>query len=136
MESPVGNGNTAPHFQGEDRRQRKEDGLSRILRYIALLTYPLLIINLFIFVGVASQDRTAVVVSQYPGQPPPQLTSSEVYLRSFLPIMAAGMLVGIVGIVINRIRTRRRRDRSYKNQLLCILLSVVGVVLFFILRPY
>jgi hypothetical protein len=134
METPAGQNPPAPQNPGEDRRHRKEDGWSRALRLIALATYPLLILNLFILVGVASRDRTAIVVSQYPGQPSPQLTSSEVYLHAYLPIMAVGMLVGVVGILLDRIRTRRRRDRKYKSQLLCILLSVVGVALFFWLR--
>jgi hypothetical protein len=119
---------------GEDRRHVKEDVWSRALRYLAMATYPLLILNLLGFLSVASQDRNLHVAAAFPGQPPPQLTSSEVYLQAYLPLMAAGMLVGIVGILLNRIRTRRRRDRKYASQLLCILMSAIGVALFFWLR--
>ena len=134
MEMPAEANAAAAPPPGEDRRRVKEVVWARALRYAAMATYPLLIINLFVFLAVSSRDRSAVVAAEFPGQPPPQLTSSEVYLHAYLPIMAAGMLIGIVGILLNRIRTRRRRDRKYISQLLCILMSVIGVVLFFGLR--
>lgn len=134
MEQPAGLEKTTPPRTFVERRQRKVDPLSRALRYIALLIYPLLIINFFIFMGVASEDQKMVETVKQVGQVSAQRVSSWVHLNAFLPIMIAGLLIGIVGIVIDSRRSRRRSDYSRKNQLGFIILSVIGLVLYLIFR--
>ena len=120
--------NAASH---EERRQRKEDGWTRALRYLAMATYPLLILNILIFLAVASGEFNQNMAAQVAGQAPVE-ESHAGYLRAFLPLMAVGLVVGTGGILIDRKRSRRRRDHSYKSQLACIIVSAVGVAIYFL----
>ena len=136
-----------------DRRQRREDGWARALRYIVNVTYVLLAINVLIFLGLASADynrrnkediaaaaqreREAQGVS-IPQQPiPVESTPAESagrsdYFKVYLPILGVGLAIGVAGMLMHRKRTRRRSDRNYRGQLLCIVLSVVGLLLYFV----
>lgn len=93
----------------------------------------LLIINVLIFLGIASADYSRDVAGQIKGWVAAPTGGPAVYLRPFLPVMAVGFAVGVAGILIHCKRTRRRRDRSYKGQLACILVSVLGLFLYFLL---
>ena len=125
--------NPAPSPPVEERRHRREDGWARALHYIVMATYVLMIINVFIFIGVASEDYNRAVAEQFTGPAASPCPGHAGYLCAFVPIMLAGLVVGIVGALIHRKRTRRRRDRHYGGQLLCVFVSVLGLVLYFIL---
>ncbi len=133
METPMTSRPGAVSYAGEDRRQRSEDVWLRTLRIIARATYIILIINLFAFLAVSTQDYSSNVAGQVAGVAPAPPPGREAYFNAFLPIMAVGLLVGVAGILIDRKRTRRRRDRSYKSQLACIIFSAIGVGIYFIL---
>ena len=51
-----------------------------------------------------------------------------------LPLLLAGVLIGVVGLVLSRKRARRRFDYNYQTQLLLVILSVGGLAVFFFLR--
>lgn len=137
---------------GMDRRQRKQDPWRTVLNWLAYVVYPLLLINLFIFMAVASEDQKAHMATQMEGKrvesPTVQIrqepvrtatTSTQrisgwVQLNAFLPIMAAGVLIGGVGIVIDRKRARRRTDFSLMTPLVLAVVSVVGLLIFFVVR--
>lgn len=139
---------------GIDRRQRKQDPWRTILNWLAYVIYPLLLINLFIFIAVASEDQKESMVSQLEGkrvesatvqipQEPArtaptstQRISGWVQLHAFLPIMAAGVILGVAGIVIDRKRARRRSDSSLMTPLVLSVLSVVGLLVFFVVRAF
>lgn len=125
--------NRRPSANGDqgERRQRREDGWARALRYLVAATYILLAVNLFIFIGVASQDYNRTVANQF--TPAAKPAPGHAYLQAFLPIMAVGFFVGVAGALIHRKRTRRRSDRHYGGQILCILFSVVGLLLYLML---
>ena len=129
MSEDVGNRNPTTYVPGMDRRHRKPDVWSRALRYLALLIYPILIINLFIFVAVAGQEQSRGMASQK-GWVSAQSASSWVSLHAFLPVMVVGLLIGAVGLFLSRKRARRRYDYKFQNQLILILLSVVGLVVY------
>ena len=134
MNEAVGNGKPAAAYTpGMDRRQRKPDVWARVLRYLALLIYPVLIINLFIFAAIASEEQKAGMAQQK-GWIAAQDVSSWVSLNAFLPIMLAGALIGIVGLFLSRKRARRRYDYKFQNQLILIVLSVVGLVAYLSIR--
>ena len=123
----------ALNLPAEERRHTREDGWARALRYIVMATYVLLIINVFVFIGVASSDFNRSMAEQFKGPAAAPCPSHAGYLCAYVPIMVAGLFVGLVGALIHRKRTRRRRDRHYGGQLLCVFVSVVGLALFFIL---
>ncbi len=129
---PQSNGRPAANEGPGERRQRREDGWARTLRYLVAATYILLAVNLFIFIGVASQDYNRTVANQF-NSAAAEPAAGHAYLQAFLPIMAAGFFVGVAGALIHRKRTRRRSDRHYGGQILCILFSVVGLLLFLML---
>lgn len=156
MEPGNGVNGTIGNPAGGDRRQRQEDVWARALRSIVNFTYILLFVNLLIFLGIASREYNranrakiaaaaqaqaaaggASVVQQDAALPAdqaePEPMDRSAYLRVYLPILGAGLVVGVAGIFIHRKRTRRRSDRHYQGQLLCIVLSVVGLLLYFIL---
>lgn len=117
----------------EERRQTREDGWARALRYIMMATYVLMIINVFIFIGVAGEDYNRTVAERFTGPSAASNPGHAGYLNSYVPIMSAGMFVGVIGALIHRKRTRRRRDRHYGGQLLCVFVSIVGLALYFVL---
>ncbi|MGD9781024.1 MAG: hypothetical protein AB7V14_02595 [Kiritimatiellia bacterium] len=116
-----------------DRRQRKPDVWAQVFRWVTLLVYPLLVVFFFIFFGVASADHNQELAVKIGGEAV-QRGGSNVDLYTVLPLLGAGALIGVVGIVLGRKRARRRSDYNYKTQLMLVILSVVGLVLFFLLR--
>lgn len=132
MNEAVGNGKPAAYTPGTDRRQRKPDIWSRVLRYVALFVYPILILNLFIFAAIASEEQKAGMAQQK-GWIAAQDVSSWVSLNAFLPIMVAGALIGIAGLILSRKRARRRYDYKFQNQLILVMLSVGGLFVYFFL---
>ena len=114
-----------------ERRQRKADPLARALRYLAVLIYPLLAINFFIFMGVASEDQKLAATAQN-APTAAQQVSSWVSLYAYLPIMVVGLVLGGVGLFLSRKRARRRYDYKVQNQLILVVLSVVGLILYFV----
>ena len=155
MNEDVETENQMAYTPGVERRQRKPDVWSRVLRGFTLLIYPVLIINLFIFATVANEAQKQQVVNQAsqmrPVAEPPamqdyhrrqdsaaarlamQNLSGWVNLYAFLPVMIAGLLVGAVGLVLSRKRARRRYDYKFQNQLILIILSVVGLVIYLVI---
>jgi uncharacterized membrane protein HdeD (DUF308 family) len=131
---------------GQDRRQRKPDVWSRVMRGVALLVYPVLIVNLFIFATVAGEAQKRQVVNEASRKdwaPVPLSTQNTqmarlamqnlcgwVNLYAFLPVMTVGLLIGIGGIILSRKRARRRYDYKFQNQLILVVLSVVGLVVY------
>ncbi len=136
----------------QERRRRRPDPWRILLNYLAYLVYPLLIINVLIFVGVASEDQKASAATQIgkaagieaPTPPeenaeegrasPAQSVGKWVQLYAFMPVMLAGIAIGIVGIVIDRKRSRRRSDSSLMTPLVLTVVSVVGLLIYFIVR--
>ena len=116
---------------GVERRQRKPDVWSRVLRYVTLLVYPILIVNLLIFLSVAGEEQKQAIAGQM-GATSIQRVSGWVSLHAFLPIMLAGLGVGLVGLFLSRKRARRRYDYKFQNQLILILLSVVGLFIYLV----
>ena len=117
-----------------DRRHRKPDAWALVFRGLTLLVYPLLIVFLFIFFGVASQDHSQSLAAQMGWQTPGSNARNPVDLYTFLPILTAGALIGAVGLFLSRKRARRRFDYNYQTQLALVVLSVGGLIVFFILR--
>lgn len=139
---------------GIERRRRKRDPLRILLSGLAYVVYPLLLANIFIFMAVAGEDRKAEVASEMsqtaeqtdgtvaqikqtvPDAAPAtaQSVSSWVHLHAFLPIMVAGLGIGGAGIVLDRMRARRRTDSSLVTPLVLTMMSVVGLFIYFIVR--
>ena len=136
-----------------ERRRRRQDSWRIVLNYLAYLVYPLLLINVLIFVGVASEDQkasAATKIGQAAGFDPAvapeeagiggespsaaQSVSGWVQVYAFMPIMLAGIVMGVAGIVIDRKRARRRSDSSLMTPLVLTILSVVGLLIYFIAR--
>lgn len=139
---------------GIDRRRRKRDPLRILLSGLAFVVYPLLLANIFIFMAVAGEDRKAALASEMSqtaeqtegpkaqikqaapeaGPATAQSVSSWVHLHAFLPIMVAGLGIGAAGIVLDRKRARRRTDSSLVTPLVLTMLSVVGLLIYFVVR--
>ena len=116
-----------------DRRQRKPDVWARVFRWLTLLIYPLLIVFFFIFFGVASADHNQVVAAQM-GATSPQGGASHMDLYTVLPLLLAGLLIGAIGMALSRVRARRRSDYNFRTQWSLVIVSVIGLVAFFLLR--
>ena len=116
-----------------DRRRRKPDVWARVFRWLTLLIYPLLIIFFFIFFGVASADRSQAVAAQM-GVQSPQGGASHMDLYTVLPLLLAGLLIGAIGMALSRVRARRRSDYNFRSQWNLVIVSVIGLVAFFMLR--
>ena len=137
METPAPNATTepspTPYKPGmPDRRKRKPDPWARVFRYMTLLIYPVLIAYVLIFVGVASEDQRAAMAKQI-GQTAGERAASA-GLQAFLPIMLAGLAIGVLGLLLSRKRARRRSDYNYQTQLILIILSVGGLLIYFFAR--
>ena len=125
----------APYRPGmPDRRHHKPDLWAVMFRVITLLVYPLLIVFLFIFFGVASADHSRGIAVQMGVPAPATIPNSHVDLYTLLPLLLAGILVGATGLVLSRKRARRRFDYNYQTQLLLVILSVGGLAIFFVLH--
>ena len=115
-----------------DRRQRKPDAWALVFRWVTLLVYPLLVVFFFIFFGVASADHNqemAIKIGAEEAQKGPGMD-----LYTVLPLLVAGLAIGAIGLVLSRKRARRRSDYNFKTQLILVILSVGGLVVFFLLR--
>lgn len=132
MSERVGNERPAPRAPGMDRRRRKPDVWSRVLRFVALLVYPVLIMNLCIFLSVAGEKQQQEVVGKM-GSVTVQSVSRWVNLHAFLPVMAAGLAVGGGGLILSRKRARRRNDYKFQNQMILTVLSVGGLFIYFLI---
>jgi hypothetical protein len=116
-----------------ERRHRKPDVWSRVLRYTALLVYPLLAINLFTFMGVASEDQKVTAVQEM-GETSVQQISSWVHFNAFLPVMLIGIVIAVMGLILDQRRSRRRTDYSRKNQMWLLVVSLAGLIVYFLIR--
>ncbi len=125
-----------PHRPGmTDRRQRKPDIWARVFRYLTVLVYPLLILYFLIFFGFASQDRDQELAQKLGLEQAAAASGGDRSdLFKVLPVLVAGGLIGGVGLVLNRKRARRRSDYNYHTQLGLTVMSVIGLVIFFLLR--
>ncbi len=138
---------------GVDRRRRKQDPWRKVLNLLAYVVYPLLIINVFIFMAVAGEDQKGaqamkmeqtvgaaveegVYIPQKPVAGSTQNVSSWVHLHAFLPIMVVGIGIGVLGIVLDRKRARRRTDSSLMTPLVLVVLSVTGLLIYFVVRGF
>lgn len=153
MSEPVVERRSARAPGGVDRRQRKPDPWRKVLNWLAYVVYPLLLINVFIFMGIASEDQKASMASkmeqsaqqledmpvQIPQthateETPAQAVSGWVHLYAFMPIMVLGVVIGGAGIVLDRKRSRRRTDYSLMTPLVLVVVSVLGMLIYFIVR--
>ena len=114
---------------GVERRKRKPDVWSRVLRYLALLVYPVVILNLFIFVSVSGEQQKALMMGKMSPSPVEQV-SNWVKMYAFIPLMAAGLVIGVTGLFLSRKRTRRRYDYKFQNQLILVVMSVIGLFVY------
>ena len=117
-----------------DRRKRKPDLWALVFRWVTLLVYPLLIVFFFIFFGVASADHNKELALKIGGEAAQASRSTDLQLYTLLPLLVAGLLLGASGLVLSRLRARRRSDYNYQTQLILVILSVGGLVVFFLLR--
>ena len=118
-----------------DRRQRKPDAWARTLRILTLLVYPILILNLLIFISVASTDRQLMEAKKLGASNAVQNVSGWMSVNAFLPVMIVGLAVAIGGLLLNRKRARRRTDYNFQNQLILVILSAGGLVIYLLVRP-
>ena len=130
MNEPVAAAKTnAVYTPGMDRRKRKPDVWSRVLRYLALLVYPIVIFNLFVFMTVAGEQQKATMMGKM-GLTATERVSSWVQVYAFTPIMVGGLLIGLTGLFLSRKRTRRRYDYKFQNQLLLVVMSAIGLFIY------
>jgi hypothetical protein len=140
MSGPVVERRSGRPPDGVDRRQRKQDPWRKVLNWLAYVVYPLLIINVFIFMAVAGEDQKGAVAAKMEqtaeqmGHTVTQGVSSWVHLNAFLPIMILGVGIGAIGIVLDRKRARRRSDYSLMTPMVLTVLSVVGMLIYFFAR--
>lgn len=94
-------------MEREDRR-RGPDVWVRLLRYMAVVGWTVLIASFFVFGRAKPQVETFidryyhVRVREY---------WDMAWLRPLLWLLVAGLVLGIVGLAINRFRHRRRSDQ-------------------------
>ena len=115
-----------------DRRKRKPDAWAVAFRWLSLLVYPVLIVCVFIFVAMADVQQRSAMAQQIGLDPAAQ--SAGIGLKSLLPLLLVGLTIGIGGMALSKFRARRRSDYNYQTQLLLIILSVGGLLVFFALR--
>jgi hypothetical protein len=137
---------------GIDRRQRKQDPWRKVLNVLAYVVYPLLMLNFFIFIAISTEDQKANIASKMgetaerieaAGAQIPQADAEHAtaakrgggwQINTFLPIMAVGVVIGAAGIVIDRKRARRRSDSSLMTPLILTVMSVLGMLIYFVVR--
>ena len=83
---------------------------------------------------MASADHNQELAAKIGGEAVQASSASSLQLYTILPLLVAGMLIGAVGLALSRLRARRRSDYNYKTQLILVILSVGGLVAFFLLR--
>ena len=133
MDAPAGQAQQVPYRPGmPDRRKRKPDAWAVAFRWLSLLVYPVLIVCVFTFVAVADLQQRSAMAQQMGQEPAAQ--SAGIGLKTLLPLLLAGLAIGIGGMVLSKFRARRRSDYNYQTQLLLVVLSVGGLLVFFALR--
>ena len=133
MDAPAGQAQQVPYRPGmPDRRKRKPDAWAVAFRWLSLLVYPVLIVCVFTFVAVADLQQRSAMAQQMGQEPAAQ--SAGIGLKTLLPLLLAGLAIGIGGMVLSKFRARRRSDYNYQTQLLLVVLSVGGVLVFFALQ--
>ena len=133
MDAPAGQAQQVPYRPGmPDRRTRKPDAWAVAFRWLSLLVYPVLIVCVFTFVAVADLQQRSAMAQQMGQEPAAQ--SAGIGLKTLLPLLLAGLAIGIGGMVLSKFRARRRSDYNYQTQLLLIILSVGGLLVFFALQ--
>ena len=83
---------------------------------------------------MASADHNQELAAQIGGEAVQASAAADLHLYTLLPLLVAGTLIGAIGLVLHRLRARRRSDYNYKTQLILVILSVGGLVAFFLLR--
>ncbi len=155
MSQPVVERRSGRSPTGVDRRQRKQDPWRKVLNLLAYVVYPLLILNVFLFMAIASEDQkrsattkmelTAAQMEEQPSIPQREVdaphtatqnVSGWVHLYAFLPIMIVGIGIGGIGIVLDRKRSRRRSDFSLMTPMVLVIISVAGLLIYFIVRGF
>lgn len=151
MQESIDNRGTPSPRKFSERRQRKPDPWRRTLNFLTYLIYPLLLINVFVFMGLAGESQKSAAATrmeqaaagddsqtvQIPQNSPAadssasQRVSGWVHLHAFLPLMVVGIGIGGAGIVLDRKRARRSSDYSLMTPLFLIVLSALGMVIFF-----
>ncbi len=133
MDAPAGQAQQVPYRPGmPDRRKRKPDAWAVAFRWLSLLVYPVLIVCVFTFVAVADLQQRSAMAQQMGQEPAAQ--SAGIGLKTLLPLLLAGLAIGIGGMVLSKFRARRRSDYNYQTQLLLVVLSVGGLLVFFALQ--
>ena len=133
MDAPAGQAQQVPYRPGmPDRRKRKPDAWAVAFRWLSLLVYPVLIVCVFTFVAVADLQQRSAMAQQMGQEPAAQ--SAGIGLKTLLPLLLAGLAIGIGGMVLSKFRARRRSDYNYQTQLLLVVLSGGGLLVFFALQ--
>lgn len=133
MDAPAGQAQQVPYRPGmPDRRKRKPDGWAVAFRWLSLLVYPVLIVCVFIFVAMADVQQRSAMAQQIGRDPATQ--SAGIGLKTLLPLLLVGLAIGIGNMALSKFRARRRSDYNYQTQLLLIILSVGGLLVFFALQ--
>lgn len=116
---------------GVGQRRRRENPRSRILRYFLGATTGALIFALLAFIGLAVAEYHRAAGGAGPaGAPSPGRTA---FLFVYVQVMAAGLFIGLAGVLIRHRYIPARHGRRYGGQLLCMFVSVLGLALFFLL---
>ncbi|MGD9611638.1 MAG: hypothetical protein AB7V22_01905 [Kiritimatiellia bacterium] len=134
MDAPAGQVQQVPYRPGmPDRRQRKPDAGAIAFRWLSLLVYPVLVVCVFIFVAMADLQQRSAMAQQI-GRDAAEVQGSGIGLKTLLPLLLVGLVIGVGGMVLSKFRARRRSDYNYQTQLLLIILSVGGLLAFFVLQ--
>lgn len=135
MESPTGQPQQSPYRPGmPDRRRRKPDVWARVFRWITWLVYPLLLVVVLVFLTLADAHSRKNQLAQIDRAVAAADVGGDLNLSPLVPILIAGLAVGVVGLALSRVRARRRHDYNYKTQLVLIVLSAGGLLIYFILQ--
>lgn len=136
MDQAAGNGNRVKYKPGmPDRRQKKPDVWERVFRYLTLLVYPILVICVFAFLALADAQQRRNQLRQI-DQAAASADVDSAGMAVLLPILVMGLAIGVAGLVLGRVRARRRSDYNYQTQLILVILSVGGLLIYFILGRY
>lgn len=119
----------------QDRRSRKPDLWARVFRYVTLLVYPLLLICVLISLALVNVEQRKSVLNQMDQTVATEEVAS-LDLSPLVPILLAGLVIGIVGLGLSRIRARRRSDYNFRTQLILILLSAGGLLFYYLLQHF
>lgn len=116
-----------------DRRSRKPDLWARVFRYVALLVYPLLLICVLAALALVNTEQRKSVQEKMDQTVATEEVAS-LDLSPLVPILLAGLVIGVAGLALSRFRARRRSDYNYRTQLSLVLLSAAGLLLYYLLQ--